>query len=75
MKMTVKDFLARLERKMRKDENGDCQVYTGEINGVSFYDNETGARDTPRLYVDLDANTSVRHSHVIVIEIEKWTQE
>ena len=75
MKMTITDFLAHLEQKMRKDENGEYHACTGEITGASFYDPDTGVRDTPRLYVDLDADIPVGHAHVIVIEIEEWMQE
>lgn len=69
MKMTIKDFLAHLEQKMRKDENGEYNACTGEITGVSFYDPDTGPRDTPRLYVDLDDDIPVGHTRVYIIEI------
>lgn len=46
------------------------RIYTGEIVGASFHDDETGLmRETPRLYVDLDDDTPVGHCRVCIVEI------
>ena len=45
------------------------RIYTGEVVGASFYDDETGLmRKTPRLYVDLDDDVPVGHYRVYIVE-------
>lgn len=47
------------------------RMYKGEINGVSFYDDDNDKpRLTPRLYIDTDDDISVGHHHVIILEID-----
>lgn len=47
------------------------RMYKGEINGVSFYDDDNDKpRLTPRLYIDADDDISVGHHHVIILEID-----
>lgn len=75
--MNSNDIIQNLNKYMQtlkeslSGKNESYRMYTGEIVGASFYDEDNDKpRSTPRLYIDTDDDISVGHHHVYIIEID-----
>ena len=69
-KIPTLEKMDHLGRWMQQHGESPRRVLIGEITGASFYNDETGKpRDTPRLYVDMDADLPVGHYRVYIVEV------
>lgn len=76
IKMNAREELDNLGRYMQSIGENTCRITSGEIVGVSFYDDEKGKpRKNPRLYIDMDEDMPVGHYRVYIVGVtanEKW---
>ena len=69
--MNTWETMGYIGRDINASGNEPLHVFTGEIVGASFYDDEKGGiRPTPRLYIDMDEDIPVGHYRVYVIAVD-----
>lgn len=70
IKTSAWQWLVNLSEYIQSIGNKVCRIYSGEIVGASFYDDEKGEiRKTPRLYIDMDEDIPVGHYRVYIVEV------